>query len=75
MCKELADLITMMLRARLKVLATRQQVLNDLFAEAKANLKSISQDTAKYNDLLKNLILQVQYSSLLTKRTTRDCSV
>lgn len=43
---------------RLKVLATRQQVLNDLFAETKANLKSISQDSAKYSNLLKNLILQ-----------------
>ena len=49
---------------RLKVLAARQQVLNDLFMEAKTNLKSISMDQSRYADLLKNLLLQVSHDLL-----------
>ena len=58
---------------RLKVLAARQQVLNDLFAEARANLKSISSNTSQYAELLKNLILQVRilrFFSFCSKQTT-----
>ncbi|KAJ3357572.1 V-ATPase V1 sector subunit E [Kappamyces sp. JEL0680] len=47
--------------ARLKVLASRQQVLNDLFAEARAQLHSLTSDQAAYGALLKNLILQGLY--------------
>ncbi|KAJ3304398.1 V-ATPase V1 sector subunit E [Kappamyces sp. JEL0829] len=46
---------------RLKVLASRQQVLNDLFAEARAQLHSLTSDQAAYGELLKNLILQGLY--------------
>ncbi|KAJ2999491.1 V-ATPase V1 sector subunit E [Globomyces sp. JEL0801] len=46
---------------RLQVLAQRQQVLNDLFAQTKLQLNSLTKDSGKYQELLKNLLLQGMY--------------
>ena len=42
-------------------MATRQQVLNDIFAEARSELVTLTKDGQKYQELLKNLILQGLY--------------
>jgi V-type H+-transporting ATPase subunit E len=45
----------------LKVLAARQQSLNELFAEARTKLSSLTADPASYQTLLVNLVLQGLY--------------
>jgi V-type H+-transporting ATPase subunit E len=45
----------------LKVLAARQQSLNELFAEARTKLISLTADAASYQTLLTNLVLQGFY--------------
>ncbi|KAI9209071.1 ATPase, V1/A1 complex, subunit E [Polychytrium aggregatum] len=51
---------------RLRVLQTRQQVLEELFKEAKSKLVSLTQDKTKYQHLLKDLILQGLYQLMDT---------
>lgn len=46
-------------KSRLRLLQSRQQLLNQLNEEAKKKLYEISQDKGKYQALLKDLILQV----------------
>lgn len=46
---------------RLKVLACRQQVLNELFEQSKGKLSSLTADQSKYTTLLENLLLQGLY--------------
>jgi len=48
-------------KSRLKVLQARQQMLEEVFNETRSQLFKVSQDKAKYRDLLENLILQGLY--------------
>lgn len=47
-------------RSRLRVLNARQEVLDGIFEDATTKLPDIQKDKAKYGELLKNLILEVQ---------------
>ncbi|KAH6572455.1 hypothetical protein BASA50_007061 [Batrachochytrium salamandrivorans] len=57
---------------RLRVLQARQTVLNDMFAEAKGELRSISEDKASYEVLLKNMLLQGLFQ-LMENQVTVCC--
>ncbi|KAJ3286727.1 V-ATPase V1 sector subunit E [Borealophlyctis nickersoniae] len=57
---------------RLRVLQARQQVFQDLLAEARTHLVKISQDKEKYHALLKDLILQALYQ-LMEKTVVIQC--
>jgi V-type H+-transporting ATPase subunit E len=46
-------------KSRLKVLNARQQVLDDIFEDARSALPEIQKNKEKYAVLLKNLILEV----------------
>ncbi|KAJ3216691.1 V-ATPase V1 sector subunit E [Dinochytrium kinnereticum] len=46
---------------RLRLLQARQQVMEELFAEARSLLSTISSDPTKYHALLKDLLLQSFY--------------
>ncbi|ORY00703.1 ATPase, V1/A1 complex, subunit E [Basidiobolus meristosporus CBS 931.73] len=59
-------------KSRLQLLATRQQLLNDLFAEATERLKSVSQDKSSYQVLIKDLVLQGLYQ-LMDKKVNVVC--
>ncbi|KAG5462429.1 MAG: ATPase, V1/A1 complex, subunit E [Olpidium bornovanus] len=48
-------------KARLRVLQQRQQMLQELFAEASKSLASVIQDAQKYDGLMYNIILQGLY--------------
>lgn len=52
---------TMKNKSRLAILQSRQQLLNDLFEETSNRLKDVPNDKAKYQQLLKDLILQGLY--------------
>lgn len=45
-------------KMRLKVLSTREQMLDDIFESAKAELKKLSSDKKKYESVLKSAILE-----------------
>lgn len=45
-------------KMRLKVLSTREQMLDDIFESAKAELKKLSSDKKKYEFVLKSAILE-----------------
>jgi V-type H+-transporting ATPase subunit E len=49
-------------KSRLKVLSARQELLDDLFEEARKKLSSYSKDKKKYQETLKNLILEGMYA-------------
>ncbi|KAL7621090.1 V-ATPase V1 sector subunit E [Parahypoxylon ruwenzoriense] len=49
-------------KTRLKVLAARQQLLDDIFADAAARLAAGTKDPAKYRTTLKNLLLEGLYA-------------
>ena len=49
-------------KTRLKVLSARQELLDDLFEQARGKLSSYSEDKAKYQELCKNLILEGLYA-------------
>lgn len=49
-------------KSRLRVLSARQELLDTLFDEARAKLAAVSKDKAKYQDVLKNLILEGMYA-------------
>ena len=47
-------------RSRLRILNARQEVLDGIFEEARQKLPDVQKDKAKYGELLKDLILEVQ---------------
>ncbi|OTB17008.1 hypothetical protein K445DRAFT_316525 [Daldinia sp. EC12] len=49
-------------KTRLKVLAARQQLLDDIFAAASKRLVEGTKDAAKYRGILKNLLLEGLYA-------------
>ncbi|KAI1642857.1 ATPase, V1/A1 complex, subunit E [Daldinia loculata] len=49
-------------KTRLKVLAARQQLLDDIFTAASKRLDEGTKDTAKYRPILKNLLLEGLYA-------------
>jgi V-type H+-transporting ATPase subunit E len=49
-------------KTRLKVLASRQQLLDDIFEKARDRLSELSQDGSKYSEMLKNLVLEGLYA-------------
>ncbi|KAI1804803.1 ATPase, V1/A1 complex, subunit E [Daldinia bambusicola] len=49
-------------KTRLKVLAARQQLLDDIFAAAQKRLPDGVKDPAKHRDVLKNLLLEGLYA-------------
>ncbi|KAI9101204.1 ATPase, V1/A1 complex, subunit E [Phlyctochytrium arcticum] len=59
-------------KCRLKVLQARQQVLNELTAEARNRLPKISADREKYQKLLNELLLQGFYM-LMEPKITVNC--
>ena len=50
---------TVLNKQRLKILSARQQVLDDVFEDARKQLPSITKDKSKYTELLERLLLQV----------------
>ena len=56
---------TVLNKQRLKVLAARQDVLDQIFDTAQHQLSSISQDKTKYKTLLEQLLLQVNTTAYL----------
>jgi V-type H+-transporting ATPase subunit E len=49
-------------KSRLRILSARQELLNRLFEDANKKLGSVSKDKKKYQDVLKNLILEGAYA-------------
>lgn len=49
-------------KTRLRVLSARQELLSSLFETAQDNLKNASKDKAKYQEILKDLILEGLYA-------------
>jgi V-type H+-transporting ATPase subunit E len=49
-------------KTRLKVLAARQELLDDIFEKARAKLADVSNDEERYTEILKNLILEGLYA-------------
>ena len=49
-------------KTRLKLLSARQELLNDLFEQASKRLGEFTQDQGKYQDILKNLLLEGMYA-------------
>jgi V-type H+-transporting ATPase subunit E len=49
-------------KSRLRVLAARQEILDNIFEEARGRLGEIAKDKKKYGVLLKNLILEGLYA-------------
>ena len=60
---------TVLNKQRLKILAARQEVLEDIFEEARNQLNTISKDKKKYSALLEQLLLQ-GYLKLMAKEIT-----
>lgn len=54
---------TVLNKQRLKILAARQEVLDDIFEEARKQLASIPEDKSKYSSLMEQLLLQVSHST------------
>jgi V-type H+-transporting ATPase subunit E len=48
-------------KSRLKLLSARQELLDDLFEESRKKLSTATKDKKKYQELLKNLILEGLY--------------
>ncbi|KAF2272889.1 ATPase, V1/A1 complex, subunit E [Westerdykella ornata] len=49
-------------KSRIRILSARQELLDKLFDEASKKLKGVSKDKKKYQDILKNLILEGTYA-------------
>lgn len=49
-------------RTRLRILAARQELLEDIFEQARGKLSEVSKDKDSYTDILKNLILEGLYA-------------
>lgn len=58
-------------KTRLRLLSARQELLDDLFDQANNKLADITTDAAKYQDILKNLILEGLYALNESKITLR----
>lgn len=48
-------------KSRLKLLSARQELLDDLFEQSRTKLSTATKDKKKYQELLKNLILEGLY--------------
>ncbi|TPX40494.1 hypothetical protein SeLEV6574_g06591 [Synchytrium endobioticum] len=59
-------------KARLRVLQSRQEVLNEIFTEAKSKLSDLTTDSSAYGTLLSDLILQGLYK-LMEAEVTIQC--
>ncbi|KAJ3122437.1 V-ATPase V1 sector subunit E [Physocladia obscura] len=60
---------------RLRVLEQRQQVLNDLFQDVRSKLFSISDDPAKYQTILKDLLLQLLEKNVVVQHRKKDSDI
>jgi V-type H+-transporting ATPase subunit E len=49
-------------KSRLRILSARQDLLNKLFEDANKKLGGVSKDKKKYQDVMKNLILEGAYA-------------
>jgi V-type H+-transporting ATPase subunit E len=49
-------------KSRLRILSARQDLLNKLFEDASKKLSDVSKDKKKYQDVMKNLILEGAYA-------------
>ncbi|KAL9608468.1 MAG: hypothetical protein Q9167_006700 [Letrouitia subvulpina] len=49
-------------KTRIKVLSARQELLDDLFEQARGRLADIAKDKGKYQEMCKNLILEGLYA-------------
>jgi len=49
-------------RTRLRILAARQELLEDIFEQARGKLSEVSKDKDNYTNILKNLILEGLYA-------------
>lgn len=49
-------------KSRLRILSARQELLNKLFEDASKKLADVSKDKKKYEDIMKNLILEGAYA-------------
>lgn len=49
-------------KTRLRLLSARQELLNDLFEQASTKIGDFTNDNDKYQDILKNLILEGMYA-------------
>jgi V-type H+-transporting ATPase subunit E len=49
-------------KTRLRILSSRQELLDNLFEDAGKKLKEVSKDKGKYQGILKNLILEGAYA-------------
>lgn len=58
-------------KTRLRLLSARQELLDDLFDQANNKLADITTDADKYQDILKNLILEGLYALNESKITLR----
>lgn len=58
-------------KTRLRLLSARQELLDDLFEQANNKLADITTDEAKYQDILKNLILEGLYALNESKVSVR----
>jgi len=62
---ELADQITrsnVKNKTRLKILSAQQELLDDIFDQARKRLEGVSKDEGRYEGILKGLILEALYS-------------
>jgi V-type H+-transporting ATPase subunit E len=59
-------------KSRLRTLSARQELLDDLFEQASSKLKEASKDKKKYQDILKNLLLEGAYA--LNEPTLEVCA-
>jgi len=49
-------------RTRLRILAARQQLLDDIFEKARGKLADVSKDEERYANIIKNLVLEGLYA-------------
>lgn len=49
-------------KSRLRILSARQELLNRLFEDANKKLGDVSKDKKKYQDIMKNLVLEGAYA-------------
>jgi V-type H+-transporting ATPase subunit E len=49
-------------KSRIQLLSARQELLNNLFEQASEKIKDVSKDQTKYQEILKNLILEAAYA-------------
>ena len=59
---EFSDRSTAINKARLRRMAAQEQVVTEVYVQSQKQLAAISSDTAKYKELLTNLIVQVGVS-------------